>query len=203
MRDKVDNLLYIGKSKNLKSRVSSYFNPCSDHSPRISLMVRQINSIECIITDNETEALTLESNLIKEHQPYFNVLLKDDKKYPYICITWSDDYPRIFITRRRRQRNIKDKYYGPFVDVTQLRKTLFLIKKVFPLRQRPVPLYKDRTCLNYSIKRCPGVCQKLIASSDYHKILKKVAMIFQGRPEELEKELTKQMLSHSERHETN
>jgi excinuclease ABC subunit C len=102
LRDADDRILYIGKSKSLRSRVRSYFRDSHDLSPRISLMVRQVSEIEFIVTDSEAEALALESNLIKNHQPHFNVLLKDDKKYPYLCITWSEPYPRIFITRRRR-----------------------------------------------------------------------------------------------------
>jgi excinuclease ABC subunit C len=185
-KDIDNNLLYIGKSKKLRSRVSSYFNNFSDLTPRLSLMVRQITEIEIIVTDSEYEALNLESNLIKTNKPYFNILLKDDKKYPYLCITWSEKYPRIFITRRRRNRNNLDRYYGPYVDVGLLRRTLFTIKKIFPLRQRPRPVYKDRTCLNYSIGRCPGVCQEIISSDDYKKIMKQVSMIFQGRNDDLE-----------------
>ncbi len=196
-KDIDNNLLYIGKSKKLRSRVSSYFNNFSDLTPRLSLMVRQITEIEIIVTDSEYEALNLESNLIKTNKPYFNILLKDDKKYPYLCITWSEKYPRIFITRRRRNRNNLDRYYGPYVDVGLLRKTLFTIKKIFPLRQRPRPVYKDRTCLNYSIGRCPGVCQEVISSDDYKKIMKQVSMIFQGRNDDLEIFLQKKMLQFS------
>ncbi len=196
-KDIDNNLLYIGKSKKLRSRVSSYFNNYSDLTPRLSLMVRQITEIEIIVTDSEYEALNLESNLIKTNKPYFNILLKDDKKYPYLCITWSEKYPRIFITRRRRNRNNLDRYYGPYVDVGLLRKTLFTIKKIFPLRQRPRPVYKDRTCLNYSIGRCPGVCQEVISSDDYKKIMKQVSMIFQGRNDDLEIFLQKKMLQFS------
>ncbi len=196
-KDIDNNLLYIGKSKKLRSRVSSYFNNYSDLTPRLSLMVRQITEIEIIVTDSEYEALNLESNLIKTNKPYFNILLKDDKKYPYLCITWSEKYPRIFITRRRRNRNNLDRYYGPYVDVGLLRKTLFTIKKIFPLRQRPRPVYKDRTCLNYSIGRCPGVCQEVISSDDYKKIMKQVSMIFQGRNDDLEIFLQKKMMQFS------
>ncbi len=196
-KDIDNNLLYIGKSKKLRSRVSSYFNNYSDLTPRLSLMVRQITEIEIIVTDSEYEALNLESNLIKTNKPYFNILLKDDKKYPYLCITWSEKYPRIYITRRRRNRNNLDRYYGPYVDVGLLRKTLFTIKKIFPLRQRPRPVYKDRTCLNYSIGRCPGVCQEVISSDDYKKIMKQVSMIFQGRNDDLEIFLQKKMLQFS------
>ena len=199
MRDGEDRILYVGKSKSLRSRVRSYFRSRHDLSPRIRLMTRQVCEIEFIVTDSEAEALALESNLIKNHQPHFNVLLKDDKKYPYLCITWSEAYPRIFITRRRRFRSPLDRFYGPYVDVGLLRRTLFLVKRVFPLRQRPRPLHPDRTCLNFSIGRCPGVCQEMITSQDYHRTLRKVAMVFQGRSDELQKLLEQQMERYAER----
>jgi len=198
MRDVTDHILYIGKSKKLRSRVRSYFRDKHELNPRIALMVMQVAEIEFIVTDTEAEALALEANLIKQHQPHFNVLLKDDKKYPYLCITWSEEYPRIFITRKRRAGKIKDRYYGPYVDVHVLRSTLHLVKRLFPLRQRPQPLFKDRPCLNYDIGRCPGVCQQLITPEDYRKIILKIAMIFQGRTQELEEMLTRQMEKASE-----
>jgi excinuclease ABC subunit C len=193
MRDATDQILYIGKSKKLRSRVRSYFRDDPDRNPRIALMVMQVAEIEFIVTDTEAEALALEANLIKQHQPHFNVLLKDDKKYPYLCITWSEDYPRIFITRKRHGGKAKDRYYGPYVDVYALRSTLRLIKRIFPLRQRPQPLFKDRPCLNYDIGRCMGVCQKLVSVEDYRKMIQKIAMIFQGRTKELEDMLVLQM----------
>ncbi|MCY7381302.1 MAG: excinuclease ABC subunit UvrC, partial [Microcoleus sp. CAN_BIN18] len=167
------------------NRVRSYFRESQNLSPRIAMMVQQVREIEFIATDTEAEALALEANLVKQHQPHFNVLLKDDKKYPYLCITWSEKYPRIFITRKRRAGSAKDRYYGPYVDTGALRSTLHLIKRIFPLRQRPQPLFKDRPCLNYDIGRCVGVCQGLISTEDYQKIIQKVAMIFQGRTQEL------------------
>lgn len=201
MRDREDRILYIGKAKVLRSRVRSYFQSGAGHgySPRIRLMVRQVCEIEVIVTDSEAEALALESNLIKQNQPHFNVLLKDDKKYPYLCITWSEAYPRIFITRRRRNRSPLDRFYGPYVDVGLLRRTLALVKRVFPLRQRPLPLHRDRTCLNYDIGRCPGVCQEKVSSDDYHRTLRQVAMVFQGRNEELLSLLHQQMQAYADR----
>ncbi|HEY9648621.1 MAG TPA: excinuclease ABC subunit UvrC, partial [Chroococcidiopsis sp.] len=193
MRDGSDNILYIGKSKSLRSRVRSYFRSDNYRDHRITVMVMQVVEIEFIVTDTEAEALALEANLIKQHQPHFNVLLKDDKKYPFLCITWSETYPRIFITRKRKLGKHKDRYYGPNVDVGLLRQTLNLVKRIFPLRQRPQPLFKDRPCLNYDIGRCPGVCQQLISPEDYQKILQKVAMIFQGRTQELEDILSRHM----------
>ncbi len=193
MKDETDQILYIGKSKSLRNRVRSYFRDAAHHhTPRIASMVRKVSDIEIIVTDTEAEALALEANLIKQHQPEYNVLLKDDKKYPFLCITWSEDYPRIFITRQRR-KNAKNRYYGPYVDTGLLRRTLQIAKRIFPLRQRPRPQHKDRPCLNYDIGQCPGVCQKLITPEDYHKIVQRVAMVFQGRSHELIDILTAKM----------
>ncbi len=198
MRDGTDRIVYIGKSLKLRSRVRSYFRESQKLSDRIAMMVRLVTDIEFIVTDTETEALALEANLIKQHQPYFNVLLKDDKKYPYVCITWSEEYPRIFITRKRRLGKEKDKYYGPYTDSRLLRGILHLCKRIFPLRQRPQPLFKDRPCLNYDLGRCPGVCQQLVTPVEYSKIVQKVAMVFQGRTSELIDTLTQQMHQASE-----
>jgi excinuclease ABC subunit C len=193
MGDRQGEILYIGKAKKLRTRVRSYFRDSQPHTARIALMVQQVAEIEFIVTDTEAEALALEANLIKQHQPHFNVLLKDDKKYPYVCITWSETYPRIFITRKRSLSQAKDRYYGPYVDSFSLRQTLRLIQRIFPLRQRRQPLFKHRPCLNYDIGRCPGVCQELITPEDYRQILQKVAMVFQGRTQELHQLLTQQM----------
>jgi len=193
MRDGSDRIIYIGKSRKLRSRVRSYFRDGYNKTERIATMVKQVTDIEFIVTDTEAEALALEANLIKQHQPYFNVLLKDDKKYPYVCITWSEDYPRIFITRKRQLGKEKDKYYGPYTDSGLLRSILHLSKRIFTLRQRPQPLFKDRPCLNYNMGRCPGVCQQLISPEEYRKTVQKVAMVFQGRTQELIDILNEQM----------
>ena len=198
MRDSGDSIVYIGKSRKLRSRVRSYFRESQKLSDRIAMMVKQVAEIEFIVTDTETEALALEANLIKQHQPYFNVLLKDDKKYPYVCITWSEEYPRIFITRNRRLGKEKDKYYGPYTDSGLLREILRLSKRLFALRQRPQPLFKDRPCLNYDLGRCPGVCQQLISPEEYRKTVQKVAMVFQGRAQELIDILSDQMQKSAE-----
>ncbi|MEH1782067.1 MAG: excinuclease ABC subunit UvrC [Nostoc sp.] len=193
MRDRSDRIIYIGKSRKLRSRVRSYFRDGYNKSERIATMVKLVTEIEFIVTDTEAEALALEANLIKQHQPYFNVLLKDDKKYPYLCITWSEDYPRIFITRKRQFGKEKDKFYGPYTDAGLLREIVRICKRIFPQRQRPQPLFKDRPCLNYDLGRCPGVCQQLISPEEYRKIVQKVAMVFQGRTQELIEILTQQM----------
>jgi excinuclease ABC subunit C len=193
MRDGSDRIIYIGKSRKLRSRVRSYFRDGNNKTERITTMVKQVTEIEFIVTDTEAEALALEANLIKQHQPYFNVLLKDDKKYPYVCITWSEDYPRIFITRKRQLGKEKDKYYGPYTDSGLLREILRISKRIFTLRQRRQPLFKDRPCLNYDLGRCPGVCQQMISPEEYRKTVQKVAMVFQGRTQELIDILSEQM----------
>ncbi|MEH2240121.1 excinuclease ABC subunit UvrC [Nostoc sp.] len=198
MRDRSDRIIYIGKSRKLRSRVRSYFRDGYNKSERIATMVKLVTEIEFIVTDTEAEALALEANLIKQHQPYFNVLLKDDKKYPYLCITWSEDYPRIFITRKRQFGKEKDKFYGPYTDAGLLREIVRLCKRIFPQRQRPQPLFKDRPCLNYDLGRCPGVCQQMMPPEEYRKIVQKVAMVFQGRTQELIDILTQQMNAASE-----
>jgi excinuclease ABC subunit C len=193
MRDGGDQIIYIGKSRKLRSRVRSYFQDSRSKTERINTMVKQVTEIEFIVTDTEAEALALEANLIKHHQPYFNVLLKDDKKYPYLCITWSEEYPRILITRKRQLGQEKDKYYGPYTDSGLLRQIFWLCKRIFPQRQRRQPLFKDRPCLNYDLGRCPGVCQKMVPPEEYRKVVQKVAMVFQGRTQELIDILTEQM----------
>ncbi|QSJ15359.1 excinuclease ABC subunit UvrC [Nostoc sp. UHCC 0702] len=198
MRDGNDRIIYIGKSRKLRSRVRSYFREGYAKSERIATMAKQVSEIEFIVTDTEAEALALEANLIKQHQPYYNVLLKDDKKYPYVCITWSEEYPRIFITRKRQFGKEKDKFYGPYTDAGLLREILRISKRIFALRQRPQPLFKDRPCLNYDMGRCPGVCQQLISPEEYRKTVQKVAMVFQGRTQELIDILTEQMQKSAE-----
>jgi excinuclease ABC subunit C len=198
MRDGSDRIIYIGKSRKLRSRVRSYFRDSQKLSERIATMVKQVTEIEFIVTDTEAEALALEANLIKQHQPYFNVLLKDDKKYPYVCITWSEEYPRIFITRKRKSGKEKDKFYGPYTDSHLLREILRISKRIFALKQRPQPLFKDRPCLNYDLGRCPGVCQQLITPEEYRKTVQKVAMVFQGRSQELIDILSIQMQKSAE-----
>jgi excinuclease ABC subunit C len=199
MRDGDDRILYVGKSKALRSRVRSYFRSRHDLSPRIRLMTRQVCEIEFIVTDSEAEALVLESNLIKNHQPHFNVLLKDDKKYPYLCITWSEAYPRIFITRRRRFRSPLDRFYGPYVDVGPAAPHPVSGEAGVPAAAT-TPADVPRPHLpQLQHRRCPGVCQEKISSEDYHRTLRKVAMVFQGRSDELQQLLQEQMERYAER----
>ena len=143
--DENGEIIYVGKAKNLKKRVHSYFNKHHD-SPKLRIMVPQIRKIQFIITDTEVEALILESHLIKKHKPKYNVLLKDDKKFPYFVIT-DEEYPRIIVTRKANVNRIKGKYFGPYTDSRAMYSTLDLLKKLFPLKQCKTPKFKDRPCL--------------------------------------------------------
>ena len=154
MLDKNGEIIYVGKAKILKNRVRSYFNKNHD-SPKLRVMVPQIVSFKYIVTDTEVEALILESHMIKKHKPKYNVLLKDDKKFPWFLIT-DEDYPRIIVTRRANKNMAKGRYYGPYTNSRAMYSTLELIKKIFPLKQCKTPRFKDRPCIYYQIGKCLG-----------------------------------------------
>ena len=189
--DKDGEIIYVGKAKNLKKRVYSYFNKHHD-SPKLRVMVPQIAKIQFIVTDSEVEALNLESHLIKKHKPKYNVLLKDDKKFPYFVIT-EEEYPRIIVARKANKNKIKGKYFGPYTDSRAMYATLDLIKKLFPLKQCKNPKFKDRPCLYYHIGRCMAPCQRLITPDEYKKILKNVELFLTGKQKELVDALKKEM----------
>jgi len=186
MYGKHNELLYIGKAKVLKNRVKSYFQKNSSHTPRIQRMVKQIHHFDYVVTDTEIEALLLEDSLVKTHRPRFNVLLMDDKRYPWLCIT-DEPYPRLIVVRRisRSAKKSKAKYFGPYISSGNMYETLRIIRKHFPMRQRPKPLFKDRPCMNYAIGTCPGSCQNLISETDYAKTLQQVEWFLKGKTNEL------------------
>ena len=208
MKDHNNNILYIGKSVELFSRVRSYFKsstlePSNQLTRRIAFMTTLVHDIEYEITDSATDALILEANLIRLHQPPFNVLLKDDKRYPYVCITYSDEYPRIFLARHKRndynhknrKNGYEDVYIGPFVDGAKIRNLIQVVKGIFPMQQRPSPLYKDKPCLNYHIGRCPGVCQGLISSEEYRNTITIAQKVIEGSGDDVINELEIKMLN--------
>lgn len=196
--DKTGTIIYVGKAKNLKKRVSSYFHKKHD-SAKLRVMVPQIVKIEFIITNTETEALILESHLIKKFKPKYNVLLKDDKKYPYFLIT-NEEYPRILIVRKHNINMEKGKYFGPYTDSGAMYSTLELLKKLFPLKQCKTPKFKNRPCIYYDIKKCSAPCQKLISSEDYKKLINSVEMFLSGNRLLLVEELKKEMQTSPIRH---
>jgi len=182
-RDAEGTVIYVGKAKNLKRRVSSYFNRTHE-SLRTNLLVRAIADMEYIVVPTEQDALNLEASLIKEYQPRYNVLLKDDKSYPWIVVT-GETFPRVFMTRRV----VKDgsKYYGPYTDVGSARATLDLVKRIYSIRSCRQPITpawvsagKGRLCLDYHLKRCKGCCTGLISAEEYNRDIDNVRAILRG-----------------------
>ena len=188
--DNKGTVIYVGKAKNLFKRVRSYF--VSNDSIKVNVMVPKIAKIECIVVDSEIEALILESELIKKYKPRYNVLLKDDKKFPYFVIT-EEEYPRITVVRKANKNPIKGKYFGPYTDSRAMWATLEVLERIFPLKKCKKPKFNTRPCLYYDMGQCMAPCQRLITPSDYKKILKDVELFLTGRRSELLKILKEQM----------
>jgi len=192
-RDGAGKILYVGKAVSLKSRVRSYFQPGAQLPPKTRVLVDRVADLDYIVTDSEVEALILEQNLIKEHRPRYNVLLKDDKSYPYLKVTLGDDFPRVMITRR----HIKDgsRYFGPYTRVGAVNETLRLLKKLFPFRscRKKEPEKRERPCLNHHIQRCLGPCCGLVDREKYRAMIREVCLFLEGRQEDLVRQLTARM----------
>jgi len=181
MHDKNDTIIYVGKAISLRSRVRSYFRQSTNKSSKIEKMVSLITRFEYIVTDSELEALVLENNLIKEHSPRYNTMLKDDKTYPYIKVTVGEEFPRIFLSRDMKKDRAK--YFGPYTNVTAVRETIDLINSLYMLRtcnrSLPKDIGKERACLNYHIKQCQAPCQGYISKENYRLQVEK-ALDFLG-----------------------
>ena len=190
MRDKNNNIIYVGKAVVLKNRVRSYFRK-TNKTERIKKMVSQINHFEYIVVDNEAEALILECNLIKKYRPKFNVLLKDDKTYPYIKIDIKSDYPNVFITRKV----IKDgsKYFGPYANPGSAKEMLDFIKRKYMIRQCKNFKSNTRACLNYHIKRCMAPCIGLVSKEEYRKQINEIIELLEGKTDKIIKSINKQI----------
>ncbi len=194
--NKDGEVIYVGKAKILKRRVMSYFNRKHD-SVKVNVLVSQIERLEYIITNTEVEALILESHLIKKYKPKYNILLKDDKKYPYFLIT-DEDFPRITIVRKKNMNPEKGRYYGPYTDIRAMHATLDFLKKIFPLKQCKTPKFKDRPCLYYQIGRCMAPCQNKVTSEEYKNLVKQAELFLSGKQSELLKQLKEQMQKYSD-----
>ena len=190
--NKDNEIIYVGKAKILKRRVMSYFNKKHHDSVKVQVLVSQIERLEYIITNTEVEALILESHLIKKHKPKYNILLKDDKKYPYFLIT-DEDFPRIQVVRKKNINAEKGRYYGPYTDIRAMYSTLDFLKKIFPLKQCKTPKFKDRPCLYYQIGRCMAPCQNKVTSEEYKEIVHKAELFLSGKQSELMEQLKEQM----------
>lgn len=189
--DKNGEIIYVGKAKNLKRRVSSYFHKKHDRV-KVAVLVSKIEKMEYIITDSEVEALILEAHLIKKHKPKYNILLKDDKKYPYFLIT-DEDYPRITVVRKKNINPDKGKFYGPYTNSRAMYSTLDFLKKIFPLKQCKTPKFSNRPCLYYHIGKCMAPCQGKVTPQEYQNIVAQVELFLSGKQTELIKKLKTQM----------
>ena len=196
MHDVDDRIIYVGKAVNLKNRVRSYFRK-TDKTERIKRMVSLIDHFEYIVVDNEAEALILECNLIKKNRPRFNVLLKDDKTYPYIKVDVKSDYPNVVITRRIV--NDGSKYFGPYANPGAAKEMVDFIKQKYKIRQCKNFRSETRACLNYHINRCLGPCMGYISKEDYRKQIDEIIDILDGKVDKVLKDLQKQMLEEADK----
>lgn len=188
MKDENDKIIYVGKAISLKNRVRQYFQSSKNHSSKVKSMVKNINSFEYIITDSELEALILECNLIKKYRPKYNVLLRDDKTYPYIKVTVNEDYPRVL--KVRKVIRDKAKYFGPYTNVEAVNDTLEVIRNIYPIRTCNIDIERAirnnvRPCLNLHIKRCVGPCTGNISKEEYNKMIEEILLFLSGKEEKL------------------
>ncbi len=192
-KDKDRKIIYVGKANSLKNRVKVYFQHRLEH-PRTSALVSRIKDFEVMVTDSEMEALILESNLIKEHKPRYNVNLKDDKRYPYLKVTVDEPFPRIQVVRKPKKD--KAKYFGPYTNVKGMRQSLRLLRKLFPIRSCDYTLpskRRIRLCLDYQIKRCHGPCENLVSEKEYREMINTVILFLSGKNRVLIEQLKQRM----------
>lgn len=188
MKDKYSNIIYVGKAVSLKNRVRQYFQSSKNHSRKVVSMVRNIDSFEYIITDSELEALILECNLIKKYKPKYNILLKDDKTYPYIKVTLNEEFPRVMKVRRILKD--KAKYFGPYTNVSAVNETIDIIRGMYPIRTCNIDIEKairtnTRPCLNYHIKKCVGPCTGRVKREEYMEMIEEIMLFLSGKGENL------------------
>ena len=201
MHDKHDTIIYVGKAKILKNRVRQYFQSNKNHSAKVVQMVSHIAYFEYIVTDSELEALVLECNLIKEHRPKYNTMLKDDKSYPFIKVTIGEEFPRVLFSRTMKHGT--GKFFGPYTSAGAVKETIELLCKLYKVRtcsrRLPKDIGKDRPCLNYHIGQCNAPCQGYVNKDEYKKNIDKVISFLNGNYSEIINELTDKMQDCSER----
>ncbi|HHN94130.1 MAG TPA: excinuclease ABC subunit C, partial [Anaerolineae bacterium] len=186
-------VIYVGKAVDLRRRVRSYFRPSSWDDPKVRAIAAEAADVEFIVTDSELEALILEANLIKRHRPRYNVRLKDDKRYPYIKITWADPFPKVVITRRMERDG--SRYFGPYTSSAAVRQTLDLLRKSFPYLtcNRDITGRDERPCLYYDIKLCLGPCIGAVTQEEYRQMIERLARFLEGHGEEVIADLERRM----------
>ena len=196
MKDSKDHIIYVGKAINLRSRVRQYFQSSRNQPPKVQAMVPNIHHFEYIVTDTEIEALILENNFIKENKPKYNVLLRDDKTYPYIKVTLQEEFPRLLKTRKIHKDGAK--YFGPYTNVWALNETLNILRSLYPIRQCNKDINKlierkTRPCLNYHIKKCIGPCTGRVNQEAYQEMIQGILLFLEGREDELIKDIEGKM----------
>lgn len=198
MKDQWGNIIYIGKAKILKNRVSSYFRGINSHPPKVKAMVAVIHEFEYIMTDTEMEALILEQTLIKRHKPKFNILLRDDKQYPFIKVTVDEKFPRVFMTRQVSKD--KARYFGPYTSADAVKRTLEVLTDIYPIRKCNKNLEKgtSRPCLNFHIHKCLGPCQGTVFEHEYREMVQKIMDFLSGKSEFLIEQIEGQMKTASQ-----
>lgn len=201
--DRFSRIIYIGKAIKLKNRIQSYWNESNWlNRPKLKFLVPKITKIETIITKSEKEALILESNLVFKHQPQYNVLLKDNKTFPWLVITYDEAYPRLIpvrdIKKYKKKQNSKNKFFGPYTNTGAMYENLELVNELFPLRKKRSPPFKNRPCLNYDLGKCLGPCQKLVSEEEYARMLEQVELLLRGNYDDLKNLLTAEMIQASD-----
>ena len=200
MHDEKDAIIYVGKAISLKNRVRQYFQSSRNKGAKIEQMVTHISRFEYIVTDSELEALVLECNLIKEHRPKYNTMLKDDKGYPFIKVSVDEEYPRVMLAWRMKKD--KAKYYGPYTSVTAVKDAIELVRKLYHIRscsrKLPRDIGKERPCLYYHIHQCEAPCQGYISKEDYRGYIQKAISFLNGNSKEVIRELQEKMMLASE-----
>lgn len=193
MKDEAGRILYVGKAVNLRSRVRSYFQDPSRLAPKVRAQMRHVEDLEVIVTDTEVEALILEATLVKRHQPKYNIQLKDDKAYPYLRITWEEDFPRLLIARRPSQAG--SRYFGPYPRASAVHETIRLLRRIFPIRNCTNQKMRNaaRPCLEFHINRCQAPCQNLVSRDTYRAMMKRVEQFLEGRADQVAQDLTAQL----------
>jgi len=192
-KDAKGQVVYIGKAASLRSRVRSYFQESRAREPKTDALVRQIRDLDFIVTDNELEALILESNLVKKHRPRYNIILRDDKHYPFLKLTTNEDFPRLVVARR--VQNDGAAYFGPFYPATAMRETLRLVRQLFPLRTCRIKIdgALERPCIQYYIHRCKAPCAGWETKDGYAQTVRDVERFLEGKDDDLAKVLTREM----------
>ncbi len=191
LKDKNDRVIYVGKARNLRSRLRTYTGKGEPPDAKVAALRSRLTGLDYIVTESETEALILECNLIKEHRPRYNVKLRDDKRFPFIKLTLFEDFPRAYVTRLVKEDG--SRYFGPYTDAKAMRRTLRLIRQLFPIRQCPTFKLRARPCLNFQIGRCLGPCRGEFDPDDYAQVVRQLSLFLEGRADEVVELLEEEM----------